>query len=85
MARRRPSSPLSQHQRWLDWRRKKVEENYPDVCTCYIDKPTAKQGSCKNCEMCPGCEQHIKNEYWAAHEKKCRALAQLENRDAIKN
>lgn len=82
---RRRSSPQVTHERWLAWRKKMVEENFPDVCTCYIYKPFAKQGSCKNCEMCPGCDQHIKNECWAAHEKLCRALAQLENRDAIKN
>lgn len=51
-----------------------VEENFPDVCTCYMGKPFMKQGSCKNCQICPGCEQHIKNEYWTKHEQNCRAL-----------
>jgi len=52
-----------------------VEENFPDVCTCYMGKPFAKQSKCcKNCQMCPGCEQHIKNEYWMKHEQSCRAL-----------
>lgn len=70
---RRPT-PKEAHDRWIAWRRKRVEENFPDVCTCYLTTPFAKQGSCKKCEMCPGCEQHIKNECRQAHEAKCRAL-----------
>jgi hypothetical protein len=82
---RRMASPQVKYERWLAWRKKTVEENFPDVCTCYIYKPFAKQSSCKNCEMCPGCEQHIKNECWAAHEKVCRALKDLEGKHATQN
>jgi len=82
---RRRASPVTQHERWIAWRKKMVEENFPDVCTCYIDKPFAKQASCKKCEMCPGCEQHIKNECWSAHEKVCRALKDLEGKHATQN
>ena len=77
-AKKKRRSPRERHEAWLAWRKKTVEENFPDVCTCYIGKPFAKQGSCKNCQMCPGCEQHIKNEHWAAHEQSCRALSDLQ-------
>ena len=74
---RRRRSFREQYEAWLAWRKKTVEDNFLDVCTCYIGKPFAKQGSCKNCQMCPGCEQHIKNKYWAAHDESCRALSDL--------
>lgn len=72
------------HERWLAWRKKTVEENFPDVCTCYIGKPFV-HGSCKKCEMCPGCGQHIKNECRMAHEKSCVALKDLEGKHATQN
>ncbi len=83
MAEYRASAQV-RYNRWLAWRRKTVEENFPDVCTCYIGKRFV-YGSCKNCEMCPGCEQHIKNECWIAHEKSCLALKDLEGKHATQN
>ncbi len=74
---RRRRSAKESHEQWLAWRKKTVEENFPDVCTCYIYKPLVKQKSCEDCEICPGCEQHIKKEYWSAHEQSCRALEDI--------
>ena len=72
------SEAEAKYRAWLARRRKIVEEHLPDVCTCYIGKPFAKAGaSCKNCQVCAGCEQHIKNDCWDAHEAKCRALKDL--------
>ena len=76
-------SAAEKYELWLAWRKATVEENFPDVCTCYIAKPYAKQNSCKGCEICPGCEQHIKNECWDAHEQSCRALEDMRCRSKL--
>ncbi len=72
------SEAAQKHQLWLDWRKRTVEENFLDVCTCYIGKPFMKAVKpCKLCEVCVGCEQHIKKTLWRAHTRVCRALNEL--------
>lgn len=76
MKRRRTAS--ERHEAWWAWRKRIAEENFPDICTCYMGKPYMKQAKpCKNCEICPGCTLHIKLEYWAKHVDGCAALKEL--------
>ena len=72
------SEAEAKYRRWLQRRKSIVEEHFPEVCTCYIGKVYMKAAKpCKNCEVCPGCEQHIKNECWKDHALSCRALVEI--------
>lgn len=71
------TTEAEKHRRWLAARKAKIEEAFPDICTCYLSKPFARQRSCKNCQMCPGCGQHIRNDCWDDHAESCRALNEL--------
>ena len=71
------ASAVEKHRRWIAWRRKMVEEHHPDVCPCYIGKPFMRAAkSCKDCQICPACEQHVRNKYWKDHALNCRALTE---------
>jgi len=75
---KRRQTPHEIHERWLAWRRKMIEETLPEVCACYLGKTFVRSGgSCKDCTVCPGCEQHIKNIFWLVHDQSCQALKDL--------
>lgn len=70
------------HNAWIEWRKKIVDENFPEMCSCRIGmEGSDRVKNTKCCKLAP-CGMRIKNDYFATHLEECKVCSKPYDPDA---
>lgn len=66
-------TPKQRHDAWIKWRKRIVDENFPDMCSCLIGTG-ARIKRTKCCQLV-SCGMRIKNDHVDQHLKECKVCS----------
>lgn len=59
------------HAAWIAWRKKIVDEHFPEICSCMIGDDTTFKPIKKCCQVV-ACGQRVKRKYVDKHRRTCK-------------
>ena len=69
-------TPLEHYEAWISWRKRIVDENFPDMCSCRIGAPPREEFKRTECCEPMRCGMRIKNAYVDDHILTCKGCTQ---------
>lgn len=64
--------PEERYLAWIAWRKRIVDENFPDMCSCRIGAPPKEEFKRTDCCKSMRCGMRIKNDYVDDHNLTCK-------------